>query len=173
METLSSLVIPALLVVAGLLMASGKSSFDVFLKGASEGARTAFSLIPTLCALICALSMFRASGADRLLAEAASPLLSLFGIPGEMIPLAVTRPLSGSASTAAFSSLLKECGADSLPAVCAAILMGSSDTLVYVMGVYFGRTHVKSATRALVIGTLAAILCLFLSCALGRIFFRI
>lgn len=163
--------LPALLIGAGMLMAFGKSSFEVFLKGGTEGARTAFSLIPTLCALVCALSMFRASGADRVLAELLSPLLTVLGIPRELIALAVTRPMSGSASTAAFSSLLAEYGADSLPGVCAAILMGSSDTLIYVMGVYFGVTRVTRARRALVIGALSAVLCLFLSSALGRIFF--
>lgn len=152
-------------------MARGKNSFDVFIKGASEGIKTTFSLIPTLTALVCALTMFRASGADKILTDIVSPVLTFLGIPPEVIPLAVTRPVSGSASTAAFSTLLEQTGADSLPAVCAAILMGSSDTLIYVMGVYFSRTHVKHAGRALAIGALSAVLCLFLSATLARIFF--
>lgn len=172
METLSSLAVPTVLILAGLVMARGKNAFDAFLRGGAEGMRTTFSLIPSLTALICALSMLRASGAAELLTELTSPVLSFLGIPPEVIPLAITRPVSGSASTAAFSALLEETGPDSLAALCAAILMGSSDTLIYVMGMYFSRTHVKKARRAVIIGAVGAVMCLFLSAALARIFFR-
>ena len=175
METLSSLVIPAVLLFAGFLMAQNKKDgsenlFDAFLRGGKEGIRTTLSLIPTLTALVCALTMFKNSGAAELITRLASPLLCKLGIPPEVIPLAVTRPVSGSASTAAFSALLSQTGADSLASVCAAILMGSSDTLIYVMGVYFSVTHVKHTSRALTIGGVSALLCLFLSAALARLF---
>lgn len=171
MERISSLVIPVILLFSGFVMIRGKSSFDTFLKGAGDGIRTTFSLIPTLTALLCALSMFRKSGAEDVLCAAFSPVLTYLKIPSEVVGLAVTRPVSGSASTASFAALLEKCGPDSLPAVCAAILMGSSDTLIYVMGVYFSRTHVRHAGRAITIGALSAILCLFLSALLARLFF--
>ena len=174
MEMLSSLVIPAVLLFAGALMArsrkgNSKDPFEAFLRGGREGIRTTFSLIPTLTALVCALTMFQKSGAAELITRITSPVLTALGIPAEVIPLAVTRPVSGSASTAAFSALLSETGADSLASVCAAILMGSSDTLIYVMGVYFSRTHVKHSGRAIAIGAVSAVLCLFLSSALARL----
>ena len=171
MEYISSLVVPILLLCAGAVMMRRSTAFDSFLKGASEGIKTTFSLIPTLTALICALSMFKKSGAEDILCALFSPILTFFKVPSELVGLAVTRPVSGSASTAAFASLLEECGADSLPAICAAILMGSSDTLIYVMGVYFSRTRVKYAGRALAIGGLSSLLCLFLSAFLARLFF--
>jgi len=145
--------------------------FDAFLNGGREGIRTTFSLIPTLTALICAVTMFKKSGAAQLITDIASPFLSALGIPAEVIPLAVTRPVSGSASTAAFSALLAETGPDSTASLCAAILMGSSDTLIYVMGVYFSKTHVRHMGRAIAIGGVSALLCLFLSSVLARLFF--
>lgn len=148
---------------------NSKDPFEAFLRGGREGIRTTFSLIPTLTALVCALTMFQKSGAAEIITQLTAPALTVLGIPAEVIPLAVTRPVSGSASTAAFSALLSETGADSLASVCAAILMGSSDTLIYVMGVYFSRTHVKHSGRAVAIGAVSAVLCLFLSSALARL----
>lgn len=149
----------------------GKASFDDFTRGAVNGMKTVASLFPTLVALVCALTMLERSGAVALTERALSPWLAKLGIPNEVIPLAVTRPLSGAASTAAFSALLEKVGADSPASLCGAVMMGSSDTLLYVMGVYFSKTHVKSAGRALLIGGVCAVLCLFVSSVLCRIFF--
>lgn len=166
----SAIVIPACLIFCGFLMLIGKASFEDFKAGAAVGMKSAFSLLPTLVALVCALMMLEKSGAVALVARLLSPVLTSLGIPAELIPLALTRPLSGAASTAAFSSLLESAGADSPAALCGAVMMGSSDTLLYVMSVYFSPTHVKSAPRALAIGGASCVLCLFVSALLVRIF---
>lgn len=171
MTVITSLAVPSVLVFCGFLMVSGRCSFDDFVRGALDGLRTAVMLLPTLAALVCALSMLEKSGAEQLLGKMLSPLLTAVGLPTELVPLALTRPFSGSASTAAFSSLLEKCGADSLPARIAAVMMGSSDTLFYVMGVYFSKTHVKKAGRAMLIGGASSLLCLILSSLLVRVFF--
>ncbi len=171
MNLFASLIIPLITVAVGFIMFRREDAFDSFVRGAREGMRTSAAIFPTMAALMVALSMFRASGAADLLVGALSPICKRLGIPPGIVPLAVTRPISGSASTASFVSLLRTEGADSPAALTAAIIMGSSDTLVYVIAVYFGRTRVRHAPRAFAIGSAGALLCLFLSCALVRLFF--
>lgn len=167
----ASIIMPTLLLLCAFLMLCGRCSFADFVRGALDGIRTTVKLMPVLAALICVLTMFEKSGASRAFERLLAPILATFGIPAELAPLAATRPFSGGASTAAFSTLLEKCGADSLPARIAAVMMGSSDTLFYVMGIYFSKTHVKHARRAVVIGGASALLCLVLSALLVRAFF--
>ena len=168
---ISSLVIPSVLLMAGLLMFRHGEYFGVFVKGAMSGLSCTAEFVPTMVLLISALYMFTSGGAAELLTSLLTPLCELLSLPAEIVPLAVTRPVSGSASTATFASLIESCGPDSYPAVTAAIMMGSSDTLVYVIAVYFSKTRVKSTARVFFIAILCSVLCLFLSSILARVFF--
>ena len=95
-----------------------------------------------------------------------------FGIPADILPLILTRPVSGSASTAAYAKLLEECGPDSAAAVCASIIMGSSDTMIYVISVYFSKAAgVRSTRHAFPVATIVMIFCILLSCVLFRLMF--
>ena len=171
LETISSLIIPAVMIITGVLMLRRKEAFDAFIRGAVDGMHTSVGILPIMVLLMTSLAMFGASGAADLTSRALTPLCSFLGIPAEMIPLAITRPVSGSASTASFMALLESAGADSLAGFAASVLMGSSDTLIYVMGIYFGKTRVKHAGRAMVISSVTAVICLFLSSFLARVFF--
>ncbi len=170
-ELISSLVIPSVLVAAGLLMFRKGEYFSVFVKGAMDGLKCTAELIPTMVILISALYMFTKGGAAELLTRLFTPVCTALALPAEIVPLAVTRPVSGSAATATFANLLETYGADSYAAVTAAIMMGSSDTLVYVIAVYFSKTRVKSTVRVFAIAAACSVLCLFLSSALARVFF--
>lgn len=171
MSTVSSLIIPLVVIAVGFIMFRRPSAFDSFIRGAKDGMRTTASILPVMIALMASLSMFTASGAAELIVNAASPVCEALGVPVEILPLAVTRPVSGSAASASFAALLEEAGADSLAGLTASVLMGSSDTLVYVIAMYFGKTRVKSAARAFAIAGASAVLCLFLSSFLVRLFF--
>ena len=168
---ISSLVIPAVLLSAGMLMFRRGEYFNAFVKGAMDGLKCTAELVPTMVILISALYMFTKGGAAELLTRLFTPLCESLRLPAEIVPLAVTRPVSGSAATATFASLLEVCGADSYPAITAAIMMGSSDTLVYVIAVYFSKTRVKSTVRVFARAAIGSLLCLFLSSVLARVFF--
>ena len=170
-ELISSLVIPAVLLAAGILMFRHGEYFNAFIKGAADGLKCTVDLIPTMVLLISALYMFTKGGAAELLTSLFTPLCKLLGLPAELVPLAITRPVSGSAATATFASMLETYGADSYASVTAAIMMGSSDTLVYVIAVYFSKTRVKKTLRVFAIAAVGSLLCLFLSSILARIFF--
>jgi len=167
---LGAWVIPLLVGLVGVLMLFGKRPyFDAFLQGAREGLDTAVRLLPTLVALLVAVGMLRASGAIETVGAWLSPVLERAGVPSELLPLLLTRPFSGSAATATYSSLLERLGADSFAAVCASVVMGSSDTAVYVVTVYFSSVGIKRTRYALPVALLLMLFCVFFSCFLCRL----
>lgn len=165
----SSYLIPLLMGGVGLCMLRGKRPyFDAFVQGASSGLQTAVRLCPTLTALLVAVGMLRASGALECVSGWLSPAFGALGVPSELLPLLLTRPFSGSAATATYSSLLSQVGADSLAGRCASVIMGSSDTVVYVLTLYFSSVGVKKTRYALPVALLIAVFCTFFSCFLCR-----
>lgn len=170
LATASAWVIPGLIGVVGGCMLFGKRPyFDAFLRGAREGLETAVRLCPTLCALLVAVGMLNASGAVARVGAWLAPLSAALGVPSELLPLLLTRPFSGSAATATYTELLRVCGADSFVADCASVLMGSSDTVVYVITVYFSSIGVKRGRYALPLGLFLMLFCVFFSCFLCRV----
>lgn len=171
-ELISSLVIPGVVCAVGCILLFGRGNgFSSFTLGAKEGLRSAVGLLPTLIALVVAVKMLNASGAVELICRVIEPAASAVGIPSGLLPLLLTRPVSGSASTAVYSSLLTEYGADSLEAFCASIIMGSSDTMIYVITVYFSSVGVRRTRYAFPCAAVVMIFVVFFSCFLGRLFF--
>lgn len=166
----ASYLIPLLMCVVGGLMLFGKRPyFDAFVEGARGGLATAVRLCPTLAALLVAIGMLRASGAVEAVGSFLAPACSALGVPGELLPLLLTRPFSGSAATASYATLLETYGADSMIAACASVIMGSSDTAVYVISLYFSSIGVKKTRYALPVALFLMVFCIFFSCLLARL----
>lgn len=141
---MSSFMIPML--IGGIFLwglTQGVDVFGAFLEGAAEGLRVTVSILPALVCLLTAVSMFRASGAMDLLVWAASPIARLLGIPEELLPLALMRPLSGSGAMVLFTDILKQYGPDSFLGRVASVIEGSTETTFYTIAVYYGATRVK------------------------------
>lgn len=170
LTSLSAWMIPALLCLVGWLMLMGKRPyFDAFLAGAREGLGTAARLCPTLTALLVAIGMLQASGAIEVIGGWIAPVFDALGVPGELLPLLLTRPFSGSAATATYASLLESSGPDSFAALCASVIMGSSDTAIYVVSLYFSSVGVKKSRYALPVALFLMLFCTFFSCLLCRL----
>lgn len=171
-ERLASLAMPLVVLAVGIIMLFGKRNyFAAFCAGAKDGLKTAVELLPTLCALIVATSMLHASGAVDRLAALLSPVAKGLGIPSEILPLLVTRPFSGSASTASYTELLARVGPDSFAGLCASVIFGSSDTVVYVLSVYFSSVGIRRSRAAFPIAFAIMLFCIFFSCFLCRLCF--
>ena len=172
-ESFSALAMPLVVLAVGIIMLMGKRDyFAAFCAGARGGLKTAVGLLPTLSALIVATSMLHASGATAYLASLFAPVADAIGIPSELLPLLVVRPFSGSASTAAYSSLLEQYGADSFISLCASVIMGSSDTLVYVISVYFSSVGIKKSRHAIPCALFVMLFCIVFSCIVCRLRFK-
>lgn len=165
-------VLPAVLFLTALVVLfSHRASFDAFLSGASDGVRSAVGLLPSLCALIVAVEMLFASGFAEFAVDALSGVLGAVGIPSEITPLLITRPISGSASTAAYTELLDVYGPDSMAVLIASVIMGSSDTVIYVISVYFSSVGIKKTRHAMIAAFLTMIFSIFFSSFICRLFF--
>lgn len=173
LEYVALISIPSVFVIVGIVMLlSKKNLFSSFIEGAKEGFKTATGLLPTLVALLSAIAMLRASGAIGYISDKLAYPLSRLGVPAEIVPLIFTRPFSGSASSALFSDLLSNVGADSFAGMCAAVIMGSSDTVVYIISVYFSSVGIRKTRYAFPIAFAVMVFCLFFSCFICRIWFK-
>lgn len=155
-NALSLLAIPFLLGFFPLYAALHRVPvYEEFVEGAKEGFNVALRIIPFLVAMLVAIGVFRNAGVIDLLTRALQPVLDLVQFPAEILPLALMRPLSGSASLGFFSELVRAHGPDSLIARTAGTLYGSTETTFYVVAVYFGSVNVKRTRHAIPAGLLA------------------
>ncbi len=129
--------------------------FDAFIIGAKQGFETSISIIPYLIAMMVAIGMLRASGFFELMNQLLAPLMAVIGMPPEVLPLALIRPFSGSASTGVMAELIHQYGGDSFIAKTAATMMGSTETTFYVIAVYFGAVGIRRTRHAIPAGLLA------------------
>ncbi len=129
--------------------------YEEFVEGAKEGFDMAVRIIPYLVAILFAIAMFRASGAMDFLIEGLRPMLAVVGIPAEVIPMGIVRPLTGSGSAAIVLDMINEFGEDSLLVKMAATMFGSTETTFYVIAVYFGAAGIKKTRHAVPVGLIA------------------
>ncbi|WP_438445557.1 spore maturation protein [Gorillibacterium sp. sgz5001074] len=129
--------------------------YESFTEGAKGGFDTAIRMIPYLVAMMVAISVFRASGAMELIIGVFRPLLDRVGIPGEVLPLGILRPLTGAGSLAYTQQLIEQYGPDSMIGRIASTIQGSTDTTLYVLAVYFGAVGIRRSRYALKVGLIS------------------
>lgn len=150
MESFNHYILPAIVaafLIFGLLR--GVAIFDVFLEGAREGLATAVHILPSLVGLMTAVGVFKASGALDLLSHGLKPAADFLGLPSQVMPLALLRPVSGSGGMAVFRDLLQSFGPDSFVGRVASVMMGSTETTFYTIAVYYGAVGVRKTRHTL------------------------
>ena len=144
MERISAAALP---VVVGIILIygflKGINVFDCFVDGAKEGISTTLRVLPTLVGLVMAVAMLRASGLLEAVCLLFKPFTDLIGIPPEVVPLALLRPVSGSGSTAYARDIMQQLEPDSSGGKLASVLAASTETTFYAIAVYFGATTYK------------------------------
>jgi spore maturation protein SpmA len=133
----------------------GIKVYEQFLNGAKEGWEVSMRILPPLVAILVGVKMFREAGGIQGISSLLAPILSPLGIPSELLPLILIRPLSGGATTGLFTELVTQFGADSLLARTAATIYGSTETTFYVLAVYFGSVGIQKGRHALPAGLIA------------------
>ncbi|WP_230128984.1 spore maturation protein [Bacillus sp. CECT 9360] len=131
------------------------TTYEAFVEGGKEGISISFSIIPFLVGMLVAISVFRASGALDFIVQFLRPLLEMLHVPAEILPLAIIRPISGTAALGMTSDLISVYGPDSFIGRLAATIQGSTDTTFYVLTVYFGAVGIKKMGDAVKVGLLA------------------
>ncbi len=172
LKVLSAYAVPVtFLVIISLGLYREVKVFDVFIDGAKEGIATVIRIIPSLVGLMVAIGVFRASGALDLIVYALRPFGNLFGIPSEVLPMAILRPISGSASLAFVSDTLKENGPDSYIGRVVSTMMGSTETIFYTLTVYFGSVGIKKIRFTLIAALIADTVSVIVSSLVCMLFF--
>lgn len=172
LETISLSILPIfILVILTLGIIKKIPIYEEFIDGAKDGFKVSITIIPYLIALIVAISMFRASGALNYITNWLSPLLTALQIPSDIMPIMLTRSLSGSATLGLFSEIASNHGADAFITKLAAIMVGSSETTFYVLSVYFGSIGIKKFRYAIWTGIIADIIGIVLAILVARYFF--
>lgn len=146
LQAISSGILPVIFcIIIGYGLIKRINIFEAFLAGASEGLKTLLGILPALVGLICAITLFRSSGALDLLTHLLTPVIKLLHIPSELMPLALLRPVSGSGALAVVSDLLASHGPDSAVGRMASVVMGSTETTFYTLAVYYGAVKIKDS----------------------------
>lgn len=157
----------AIFVTAGLIKRVGV--YDCFTEGAKEGVQSMLGIVAPLVGLMVAINMLRESGALDLIARLLSPVLNFVGIPIDVLPLALLRPISGSASLAIVTDIFRVSGPDSLAGKIASVMMGSTETTFYTIAVYFGAVGIKNTRHTLPAALSADLTGIVLSAIVARL----
>lgn len=127
----------------------GVRVYDSLVEGAKQGFDVALRIIPFLVAILVAIGMFRAAGGIDALVAALGPVTGLVGMPAEVLPVAVLRPLSGSGSLGVAAEIIQAHGPDSLIGYLASTIYGSTETTFYTLAVYFGAVGIRDTRHTL------------------------
>jgi len=155
-NALSILAIPFLLSFFPVYAAArGIKVYDEFVEGAKEAFNVILRIIPFLVTMLVAIGMFKGAGGIDLLTKLLSPILTPLHFPTDLVPLALMRPLSGSATLALLTDVVHRLGPDNIVSLMAATIYGSTETTFYVAAVYFGSVGIKQTRHAIPAGLLA------------------
>lgn len=146
--------------------------YDKFIEGAKQGLETVVRILPYVVGFIFAINIFTASGCLDYLTAALKPALAPIGIPPEILPLALMRPFSGSASIGVLTTILQRYGADTLIGRSASTLMGSSETLFYTTALYAGSVGVRKTRYTIPAALIAEVFGLVSSVVFCRLLFK-
>ncbi|MEW6045603.1 MAG: nucleoside recognition domain-containing protein [Bacillota bacterium] len=136
-------------------MARGVPVYESFVRGARSGFMVAVRIMPYMVAMIAATELFQRSGAMALVTAPVRPVVEWLGIPVEVLPMAIIRPLSGSAASGLLAYLLEAHGPDTLVGRLASVMQGSTETTLYVVTVYLGSVGIRDPRWSLSAGLLA------------------
>ena len=162
-------VVVTIIIVCGLF--KKVNIFEAFTIGAKDGINTVISILPALVGLLAAISVLRTSGALDFVINFISPLTKLFGIPDDVMPLALLRPVSGSGALAVVNDILKNSGPDSMSGKIASVMMGSTETTFYTLCVYFGSVNITDSRYTLFAALCADLAGFIASVWVCRLFF--
>jgi spore maturation protein SpmA len=131
--------------------------YEEFVEGAKEGFQVAVTIIPHVVGMLVAVFMFRSAGCIDAISNFLRPVLDAVGFPSELLPLSLMRPVSGGGTTGLFVELIKTYGPDHLITRTAGTIIGSTETTLYVIAVYFGSVAIRRVRHAVAAGLLADI----------------
>lgn len=130
-------------------MIKGRKVYEWFIEGAKEGLFVCMRIFPYLLAMIVAVQIFKGANLLDLVNNIISPLSRAIGLPGEVVPLVLIKPISGSGAVGMFTEIIKTYGADTFIGLVASVIMGTTETIFYTITVYYGAAKIKKIRHTL------------------------
>ncbi len=172
MEIMSKIILPLFVLIIIFYGVKKKVNvYDTFLEGAKEGLITTFNIFPAVIAMIFAINIFLDSNVLVFIINLLKPLIGNISLPMEIIPMAILRPISGTASLAIMNDIFMNFGPDSFVGRFASILQGCTDTTIYVIALYFGSIKITKIKHALWGGLFADLFGIISAIILTNLFF--
>lgn len=170
---ISNLIIPVIVVIVIFYGYIKKVDvYDTFVIGVRNSFSMIGSLFPTLIAMIFAINIFIDSGFLTFLFSLLEPLIKIIKIPIEVLPIAIIRPISSSASLAYLNNIFKVYGPDSFIGLLGSVMQGCTDTTLYILGLYFGSIGIKKIRYSLIAGLCADLIGIIASIIVVNYFFN-
>lgn len=171
MQLIANLLIPLVTIIVIIYGLYKKIDiYDSFINGIGEGLKMSISLFPTIMAMVVAINLLISSNIIMDLTEYLKDFFLTLKFPTEILPLAVLRPISSSASLVIMNDILKVYGPDSYLGYIASIIQGSTDTTIYILGMYFSSVGIKKIKYSLIVGLLADLACVIVAIVVVNLF---
>ncbi len=145
--------------------------YDSFLEGAKEGLILVFHITPTVIAMVFAVNIFLDSNFIDGMLGFLKPIFDFINVPIDILPMALLRPISGTASLAIMNDIFIHFGPDSYIGRLASTLQGCTDTTIYVLALYFGSIKVTKTRYSLPVGLFADLMGIIAAFIITFIFF--
>ena len=157
---ISKIIIPLItiiIIIHGLI--KKVDIYEIFLEGVKEGLKMSLNIFPSMFAMIIAVTTLVKSNIINDLTS----LININLFPKEIIPIAILRPISSSSSIMLLNNILLTYGVDSNIGKIASIITGSTDTTIYIIGMYYASIKIKKIKYSLIVGLLADLACIIIS----------
>ncbi len=172
MNIISKIILPVIVLVIIIYgLYKRVNIYELFLRGAKEGLKTSFNIFPAIVAMIFATNIFLDSGFLLFVINIVKKFFDSVLIPLEIIPMALLRPISGTASLAIMNDIFASFGPDSFIGRLASILQGCTDTTIYVIALYFSSIKISKTKYAIWVGLFADFVGITMAIILTNLFF--
>lgn len=172
MNTISNCIIPIIVLIIVLYALKKRVDiYDTFIDGTKESFDMTLKVFPNLLAMVFGVNIFLKSGVLDFIFNNLKPIFSYINVQIEILPMAIMRPISGSASLAILNDIFLNYGPDSFIGTVASIIQGSTDTTFYVLTLYFGSIGIKKIRYAMWAGLFSDLVGIVTAIILGNALF--
>lgn len=169
---MSNIIIPLIVLIIIIYGVKQKREvYDDFIEGTKESFSMIKNLFPTFLGMFLGINLLINSGFLSFIFKFLEPILNIIKVPIEILPLAVIRPISGSAALAILNNIFTKYGPDSFIGIMSSIMQGSTDTTFYIITLYFGSVGIKKIRYSLWVGLFADLVGIITSIVLANILF--
>lgn len=166
---MASYVIPIILIILFIFcFVKNVNAYDHFISGAKNSINLCINTFPYLVAIFCAVELFKISGVSDIVSNFIEPVFNFLGIPKELSNFMVLRPFSGSGSMAMLTELYQTYGPDSYISKCASIIISCTETVFYVVAIYFSSVKIKKLKGTVFLALLSTFIGSILACQICK-----